>query len=308
MGFRVALLAIASALAACSGGGGATTMLMPQPNPSPLAIQHAYVGQIRPAELLAYNLPLIASEQPSASLPLTASAYVNDCVDPTGALYVAAGGSIYAFATPITSTSSPVFVLPTDNVTDCAVDAQGNLYVRTNIVDNVALDIYPEPVHAGEFAVPIADLTQSYFLHATVTTDSASDVFTADANSGLIQEWSPRNAGNKVIATFGGTMRGSYGMSFGPDGNLYVANTFSNGIDVYKPTSFHDGGVKDHTVSLQQQQPHYIAFDRAGNMLVTVSQGSTSALLVVPPPYTAVSLIVPTPNSVFGTSGIAVSR
>ena len=273
-------------------------------------MQHAYVTQNTPQQtnVLIYNVPLTASAQPIATLTVSkvGTSSSADCAG-AGALFVMDGsGSTYAYTLPITSSPQPSFTLANNGVA-CALDASGNLYVTAvegnGMFSTDTFEVYAAPVNASSSATEIIQDPATALPWMGVTTDPTGDAFMDGPNS-RITEFSSRASGNKQLASFG-PAQGSFGMAAGPDGNLYVAFSLSgeSEIDVYNPNS----GLKTKTIAIEKGLfPLYIAFDASSNMVVTAqATASQSTLLVLAPPYTAVTATIPAPS---GISGIAIGQ
>lgn len=311
---RLALFGVACALVACTGGSMTSAPNgMPPPTQAPPPLnQHVYVALERPNSLDAiiqdYTLPLSSASVPNFQLIIPLGGDGGICTDNQGRLFVSAPTGVEVYTPPITSNSTPSFTLPVTHLwtpaSGCATDRAGDLYVPefvSGFPNPTAgfVDVFQAPVKAG--STPIKTLNAGIFTDG-ICTDTAGDVFVLagiDPNAfPRILEFSPRASGNSLLATFGANNLGT--PAIGLDGNLYALDfggppNFIGQIDVFPPSSFHNGGVKDHSIILGSRVfGGAIAFDRAGNMLVITLQLLTQArmILTLPPPYVSTATIL----------------
>jgi len=307
---RCSLAVLLASIAICGGCGETNSqsfVLHPKPSPG----ERAYIVNSAPpgstGDVFGYDLPLSAASQPSVDLKFPVGVFfqnaapTDDCGDRHGNLYVTlpaqqflTGGPINAYVPPITSSSTPAFTL-NGAFEHCASDPNGDLFATTQVFTSVVtggLVVFPAPVSAASTSKAI--FQTSFYNVGEVTADAVGDAFVTTSTG--IQEWTMSGT---LLATFGTVGLGS--LTIGPDGNLYVPN---GGIDVYKPSAFHNGGAKDHTISLGGFAAFVVAFDDSGNMFV-LGRASTGPpeLRVIPPPYTTVNFLLP----VMGQNGLAIT-
>jgi len=299
-----------------------TPVPTPSPTPTPHVMQHAYVMSAIAAahsSILIYDLPLSAGSKPVGAIPdnfQLDQTVESGCADNQSRLFVTTSEIFgpymtYAFTQPIRPSSTPAFFLSPTGVI-CTFDPAGNLYepIQTS-ASTEPLEVFPSPV--GPTSAPIIVAAVAPYGVAGLTTDAIGDVFAYNVESKTfadIVELSPRGSGNQKLAEFGnGPNFREQGLAIGPDGNLYAGDATGHGIDVYFPSSFHNGGVKDHTISLGSVFLAGLAFDSSANMIAVVGSPGPGALYVLPPPYNAPSFIVPVNASIYGfPTGIAITQ
>ena len=327
---RLALIAVAGFLAGCGGGGTSASVPVKPPAPGPSGTVYAGTSSRAGSVIQAYSLPLSTSSSALFSVATSTSTF---CVDNFGHLLVLdSNGGLDVYSLPLAANSTPAFKLATSKPTagSCAADGAGNLYVPEDVYNSDPfnpqvqgyIDVFQGPVHGGSTPLKTVKVPPQGSGQLTgvfdATTDSAGDVFvdTGVATVGFspvhrwvtrgqlilelsIAEFSSLGAGNVLLATFGG----GHNPKIGPDGNLYTLDAISNGqgntevVDVYLPSDFHNGGAKDHSITLGDAlklSTQDIAFDNVANLYVTGESPpccpQTAVVLVFPPPYAAIGV------------------
>jgi hypothetical protein len=112
-----------------------------------------------------------------------------------------------------------------------AFDSQGNLYV-TDPSDGVVRKISPAGVDEGNFLTNVLGIAGIAFdsrgnLYAAFATQAGSD-------TDMIRKYSASGQDLGLITSTG--LDQPFGITFGPNGNLYVANSGSNTIHEFSPT------------------------------------------------------------------------
>jgi DNA-binding beta-propeller fold protein YncE len=133
-----------------------------------------------------------------------------------------------------------------------AFDSQGNLYV-TDPSDGVVRKISPSGVDEGNFLTHVLGITGISFdpmgnLYAAFATQAGSD-------TDMIRKYSASGQDLGLITSTG--LNQPFGIAFGPNGNLYVANSGSNTIHEFSPAGA-DLGV---FASTGLSEPRDLVFD-----------------------------------------------
>jgi hypothetical protein len=237
---------------------------------------------VSPGAVTLFMLPLTSTSTSTGALTGVANLPGGMCVSPSGTLVVIAGSpaELQVWSAPA-SGASPSFnvALGVTTPRDCAFDVVGNLYV----VDELGrIFVYPSFNQGSSAGTPI---TSGINTPVGVTTDPSGNVFVS--NNHTITEYSLLSGGNTLLHTINGN--GGQGIKLGPDGNLYVANFTTDGkIDVFVPP-FTNTSTVDHQISPPGATfLAYMAFDRAANLYVSGTNGSSAGkgIYVYAPPYT----------------------
>jgi hypothetical protein len=112
-----------------------------------------------------------------------------------------------------------------------ASDSLGNLYV-TDSVDGVVRKISPTGVDEGNFLTNVGGITGITFdSHGNLYADFARQ---AGGDTDMIRKYSASGQDLGLITSTG--LDQPFGITFGPNGNLYVANSGNNTIHEFSPT------------------------------------------------------------------------
>ncbi len=141
------------------------------------------------------------------------------------------GGSIYQYSS--TGQSLGVFSNPGLVRADfMTLDSQGNLYV-TDFMSGVVRKISPTGVDEGNFLTHVQGIEGITFdshgnLYATFESQFSYN------GTDMIREYSASGQDLGLITSTG--LDNPYGITFGPNGNLFVANSGNNTIHEFSPT------------------------------------------------------------------------
>ena len=134
------------------------------------------------------------------------------------------GGSVYQYSS--TGQSLGLFSNPGLMRADfMTLDSQGNLYV-TDFISGVVRKISPTGVDKGNFLTNVQGIEG-------ITFDSHGNLYAA-FSSGTIREYSASGQYLGLITSTGLNL--PYGITFGPNGNLFVANAGNDTIHEFSPS------------------------------------------------------------------------
>ena len=138
---------------------------------------------------------------------------------------------------------------------------------------------------SGSFSIPVSlssppsgaptvsNFTPGFDVSGGVAVDAAGNVYVANFDSNLVNKVTP---GGEVSAFIPGGLLGPEGMTFGPNGNLYIAENF-DGVDEVTPS----GQVTDIANGSMFDDPRGIAIDASGNIYVA-NAGNGTVVKVTP--------------------------
>ncbi len=167
-----------------------------------------------------------------------------------------------------------------------ALDSQGNLYV-TDFMTGVVRKISSTGVDEGNFISNVAGVTGIAF-------DPKGDLYVV-INGGQykILEYSPTGTFLGLITDTG--LSSPYGLTFGPDGNIYVANAGNDSVTYYTPSGTYLGVFADTGLSA----PNGVAFS------ASVPEPSSAVLLILAGVATAIGVSVRKRSGISSTSSFA---
>jgi hypothetical protein len=150
-----------------------------------------------------------------------------------------------------------------------ALDSQGNLYV-TDFMSGVVRKISSTGVDEGNFISNVAGVTGIAF-------DSKGDLYVViNGSQYIILEYSPTGTFLGLIAETG--LSSPYGLTFGPDGNIYVANAGNKTITDYTPSGTYLGVFADTGLSLPVGVVFSASVPEPSSAVLLIMAGATIAI------------------------------
>ena len=298
-------IAFCAIFAGCGGGGGSapppilnggtgeSASPSPTPSPTPAALRAYISDNGTPGTVSVFSLPLTSSSAPRISIAGSGGPAAMG-FDPVHRLFVVNSGSgvIQVFSQPITNAAVPTVAFHGPNTgiagngqEDVAFDPSGNAYISIGAcaafrcVGNISA--FAAPITSSSvpaFVISERNSVPGLAFDATGNLWAVASGFGGYATS-ITQFKPPFSSTSTPSLSFGD--RFATAIAFDSTGNLYAANL--NGVDVYTPP-LTSSTAKAFTIAAPGASPAYLAFDSAGTLYVTVSNGT---VLVFTPPFSS---------------------
>ena len=141
-------------------------------------------------------------------------------------------------------------------------DQVGNLYITKSGTSGV-IKISP----SGDVTADFGNTGPSPFALAL---DSSGNIYTANYGDNTVSKITPAGGSSGSIVHFGDTGALPFGIALDSSGNIYTANSGDNTISKITPAGGEVGSIKDFITLPAHALPRSLAFDQAGNLLVTI--------------------------------------
>lgn len=288
-------------LNACGTDNVSSTPATPSPTatptatPTPTGAQYLYVANTGSNNVVRFPFPINAASTPTWQIPVSASA-MGIAEDSKGDIAIAISNDTIAFfAAPVSGTSTPAATMVSPATpTMLAFDATGNLWETTQ---GAAINEFTPPF--TNTSTPAQTITTGLTDSFGIAFDSSGNLYVSNNNSGNIDVYaSPYTGAPSVMqdTTAGATLTGI----------AIFGNTLATGDPANNEVALFSLGSISQSSTMNVSSPHGLAFDSAGDLLVSIpgTNGSAVDLYAAPlsatePPTSVLTTAINQPLQIF---------